>query len=295
MSHSEATTETIVLPEYAALVDDAAMFPPGDQPLERAVPDFLARRDQPWAGLVGSFVIGDHRLGDARALLTGAEPAVPLSVVIGAGAGGLAPAASIVEKLPGARLAALEVTLRDPDDLAGNVRRVVAALDEALDLGLVDDEVAVHVELPQEPPSAGWLAAADEVAAAELRLKLRTGGVETDLFPRAGTLAAWIDAALDRETPFKCTAGLHHALRHTDPETGFEHHGFLNVLAATRAALDGGAVTETLEERDAATLLAALPDSDTLGRTRRWFTGFGSCSVLEPLDDLRALGLLGEG
>ena len=75
---------------------------------------------------------------------------------------------------------------------------------------------------------------------AGLRLKFRTGGLTADAFPSAAELAACIDAALDRETPFKCTAGLHHAVRHTDPETGFEHHGFLNVLLATRVALDGG-------------------------------------------------------
>ena len=46
-------------------------------------------------------------------------------------------------------------------------------------------------------------------------------------------------AALDRETPFKCTAGLHNAVRHRAADTGFEHHGFLNVLLATRQAFDG--------------------------------------------------------
>ena len=141
-------------------------------------------------------------------------------------------------------------------------------------------------------PTAGWLAAADVVAAAELRLKFRTGGVEADLFPAVPTVAAWIDAALDRETPFKCTAGLHHAVRHTDPATGFHHHGFLNVLAATRTALDGGDVAAVLAEEDGAALVAALPDLDTLARTRRWFTSFGCCEVREPLEDLAALGLV---
>ena len=62
-----------------------------------------------------------------------------------------------------------------------------------------------------------WLAALDEIAAAELRLKFRTGGVTADAFPSAAELAPCIDAALDREPPFKCTAGLHHAVRHTRP------------------------------------------------------------------------------
>lgn len=307
MSHSEASTESPSVPretvpeqavpeQYTALVDDAAIFPPGDLPLEDAVPAFLDRRAEPWAALVGSFVVSDHRLSDLRPLLERPAPeeSLPLTVVIGAGAGGIAPAASIVEKLKGAHLTGIEVALRDPADLLSNARRIVAALDQARDLELVDDDVAIHVELPAGPPTSGWLAAADEVAASELRLKFRTGGVDADLFPTAETLAQWIDAALDREAPFKCTAGLHNALRHTDPGTGFEHHGFLNVLAATRVALDGGDVVATLEERVGATLVESLPDAATLTRTRRWFTGFGSCSVTEPLDDLHALGLLGD-
>ena len=100
------------------------------------------------------------------------------------------------------------------------------------------------------------------MAAAELRLKFRTGGIEADLFPSVPTVAAWIDAALDRETPFKCTAGLHDAVRHRDPATGFDHHGFLNVLAATRTALDGGDVVAVLAEEDGAALVA--------GPARRW-------------------------
>ena len=70
------------------------------------------------------------------------------------------------------------------------------------------------------PNSGSWFAAADAVAEAGLRLKFRTGGLEAAAFPPAHALARWIDAALDRETPFKCTAGLHHAVRHTDADTG---------------------------------------------------------------------------
>ena len=133
------------------------------------------------------------------------------------------------------------------------------------------------------------MAAADEVASAELRFKFRTGGLEAAAFPTAPALAGWIDAALDRETQFKCTAGLHRAVRHTSAE-GFEHHGFLNVLVATHRAFAGAGLTEvvaTLEERDGAALAAA----DWTG-ARRWFASFGSCSVDEPLADLRDLGLV---
>jgi hypothetical protein len=144
------------------------------------------------------------------------------------------------------------------------------------------------------PPTPDWFGALDEIAAGELRLKLRTGGEDADAFPSPHELAGCIEAALDRELPFKCTAGLHRAVRHREDATGFEHHGFLNVLVATRAALDGSSVDDLaglLVETHSDSLIAAL-DPERMSSARRWFRSFGSCSVTEPLADLTALGLL---
>ena len=68
------------------------------------------------------------------------------------------------------------------------------------------------------------------------------------------------------------------------------------MLLATRASLDGGGpdeVAEVLEQTDGAALAERLAaDPDEAARTRRWFTSFGSCSVLEAHEDLVELGLL---
>jgi hypothetical protein len=272
----------VLEPELVGLIDDAAIFPPGDADLHEASAAHVARRSEPWADLVGTFVVRD-----ADVPLLRGNPA-RLSVVVTGGAGQIAGPAGLCAKL-GLELAGLEIALRDLDDLPGNARRVAAATDAARAEGTLAEEVPVYVELPHVGSTASWLAAADEVAAAELRLKFRTGGLEPEAHPAAHALARWIDAALDRETPFKCTAGLHRAVRNTSAE-GFEQHGFLNLLVATKQAFDGAAlpeVVETLESRDGAALAAA----DRSG-ARRWFTSFGSCSVAEPLADLRTLGLL---
>ena len=224
---------------WAGLVDDAAIFPPGDAPLHEATAAYAARTAEDGAELVGTFVLRDTDLPLVRGF-TG-----PLSVVVTGGAGQLAGPVGLCAKL-GLNLAGIEIAVRDLDDPAGNVRRVVAALRE------VETEGPVYVELPATPPESGWLAAADVAAEAELWLKFRTGGLDAAAYPSAEVLAGWIDAALDRETPFKCTAGLHNAVRHTG-EDGFEHHGFLNVLVATRRAFDGASVddvVEMLEQRD---------------------------------------------
>jgi hypothetical protein len=274
---------------FAGLVDDAAIFPPGDVPLPDAVAAYQRRRAEWYADLVGPLVVRDTDLPDVPG-------DVPVSVVLTGGAGAVQGVASLAAR-KGHRLVAIEAAVRDLDDPAGSVRRITTAVDGARAAGLLD-ETEVYVELPQTDPTPEWLAAADVVAESEHRLKFRTGGVEAHLFPTAATVAAWIDAALDRETSFKCTAGLHHAVRHRDHETGFEHLGFLNVLLAARTAFDGGTreeVAQVLDDQYANDLVAMarhLHQQGDLVGARRWFTSYGSCSVQEPLEELVGLGLM---
>jgi hypothetical protein len=276
-----------MLPEhFRGLVDDAAVFPPGDAPLADALAAYVERSGEWYADLVGSFVVSDTALPDVT-------EDVPVSVVVTGGAGAIGGALRYADKW-GKRVTGLEIALRDLDDLAGNARRVSAAVEAARGEGVLDEETRVYVELPQTDASPAWLAAADVVAEGEHRLKFRTGGLESDKFPTPEQLAGWIDAALDRETPFKCTAGLHHAIAHRDHETDFPHHGFLNVLLATRQAFDGATTAEVatlLADHYPNDLVALARTSDVAG-ARRWFTSFGSCSVNEPLDDLVGLGLI---
>ena len=302
---------------YRHLVDDAAIFPPGNVPLPEAVAAHRRHLDAAYGDLVGPFVVGDTRLPDLLEILRGTPTgaALRVSVVVTGGAGAIEPAVRWAARAEELDLAGVELGLRDEEDLPRNARRVTTVLDQLRAAGELDPDTPVYVEPPRlsglgpggsglsglgpggPEPTAAWLDALDEVAAAALRLKFRTGGVTADAFPDAAELAACIDAALDRELPFKCTAGLHQAIRHRDTETGFEHLGFLNVLAATRAALDGhpaDRVAAILDDHDpTGTLdLLAAAGSDGLESTRRWFTSFGSCSVTEPLEDLVALDLL---
>lgn len=274
------------------LIDDAAVFPPGDVPLGRAVAEHHAHQDSEYADLVGGFVVSDLRIPDLVDVLDERDEdrALGINLVVTGGAGAIGPAVTWATRAPLLHLRAIEWALRDEDDLAHNARRAITVLD---DLGADLDEIEVYLELPRldGEPTRGWLSALDEIGNRGLRAKFRTGGVEQRAFPTCGELGAAIDAALDREIPFKCTAGLHHAVRHHDPVTDLTHHGFLNVLRATRAALDGADASEVLAEEAAAALLDGF-DAEEAARTRRWFTGFGCCSVLEPHDDLVELGLL---
>lgn len=260
-------------------IDDAAIFPPGNLPLDEALAAHEAHREAEYADLVGPFIVNDGRFPELCESIT--EP-ITINLVVTGGAGAIGGAVTWAERAEGVTLNAVEFALRDEDDLAHNAARVIAACD---DLGL---DRPVYIEPPRlrgDQPPTGWLAALDVLAEREIPLKFRLGGVDPDMVPTSAELAAAINAALDRELPFKCTAGLHHAVR---DDAG---HGFLNVLLATRANLDGEDAVAVLEERDPQALLAKL-DPDTMQRTRKWFTSFGSCSILEPHDDLVELGVI---
>ncbi len=286
----------MAVPEFlTAFVDDAAIFPPASTELEQAVTEHLGHRSSAYADLVGGFVVSDVKVADLAKVVSTGSTEVAVNLVVTGGAGAIEPAVTWVRRSEGLSLRALEFALRDEEDLAHNAQRLVRVVDS---LGDLLDDVTVFAEPPNPRggPSHRWLSALDELASREIALKFRTGGLTEDLFPNSSELATCIETALDRELPFKCTAGLHQAVRHRDEATGFEHHGFVNVLLATRASLDGaspGEVAEVLDDTDGAALAARLKDDPAVaGRTRRWFTSFGSCSVPDAHEDLVELGLL---
>jgi hypothetical protein len=300
-------SDSRALPDFLrAFVDDAAIFPPTSTPLEQALAEHRAHLSSQYAGLVGGFVVSDVKVADLAKVVaehpvveegvtTAPERPLACNLVVTGGAGAIEPAVTWLTRSEGLELRALEFALRDEDDLAHNAQRLVQVVDS---LAGVLDDVTVFAEPPMLRGAAthGWLSALDELAAREIHLKFRTGGLSEDLFPSAAALATCIESSLDRELPFKCTAGLHHAVRHDDAGTGFQHHGFLNVLLAARVSLDGGGpeeVARVLDETDGAALASQLTaDPAQATRTRTWFTSFGSCSVLEAHEDLVDLGLV---
>jgi hypothetical protein len=264
---------------FEGLFDDAALFPPGDAPMGAAVPAHRELRSR-LGGLVGPFVVPAARL-DELADHLGDGPAFEVSVI--AAAGNLPAAVERVTADPRLVLAAVEVPA--VADAAG-AEQVVVVLD-----GVLPVDVPAAVELPRTDARDAVL---DALAGTRYRAKLRTGGLKAELFPSPGEVAGTLAACLSRGVAVKCTAGLHGAVRHTDRATGFPHHGFLNVLLAVDALVAGAPALPWLEQEDGATLADAVRtwSPDRAARARAVFTSFGTCSVLEPVDDLVALGLL---
>ena len=203
MSTAAPSTQTVIPSWLTGLVDDAAIFPPGNSPLSEAVPAHREHRSAAYAGLVGPFVVSDARLPDLLEVSTGSttgpvdvEP-LAVSVVVSGGAGSLEPAVRWATRSGALDLRSLEIVLRDDDTgaIVHNARRILTAVDQLVSSGDLDDEVPVYVEPPRlygAPPTPGWLGALDEIAAMDHRLKFRTGGADADAFPAAHELAASI-------------------------------------------------------------------------------------------------------
>ncbi|WP_037310967.1 hypothetical protein [Saccharomonospora viridis] len=278
---------TSAFPAFAkGLCDDAAIFPPGLAPLAEAVPAHVRHVNSPYAELVGPLVVSAAALEELAGLVpVDGGDRLDLTVTVPDGPSAVPDVLTTVAALP-VELRALEVPVPAPLG--------AAELVEALEKADIDDAVEVFVEIPRDERRPEIIAA---LPGTRYKAKFRTGGVKAELYPDEAELAAAIKAVVDARVPYKATAGLHHAIRNTDPQTGFEQHGFLNLLLATEAALNGAEEAELirrLADRDGAAIaerVAAL-DPDQVTAVRAVFRSFGTCSISDPLTELVELGLL---
>ena len=268
---------------FTALLDDAAVFPPGNLPLAEAVTAHHIHRQSAYAELVGPLVLPAAALGGLAPLLGAGTAPLAISVTLSGEPDAVAPAVAAAAVLDTVTLAAVETPLA----AGAQIGELLAALEAAL-----PDGAKGYVEVPRDEREAAVL---DALAESGHRAKFRTGGLVPEAHPSEAELAGLLTGAVARGLAFKCTAGLHHAVRLTDG--GLEQHGFLNVLLATEAALRGEPpeqLAALLAERDAATVAGQVAGlgHERLAAARASFTSFGTCSVADPRDDLIRLGLL---
>ena len=271
---------------FGGLVDDASLLPPSFAEMPDAVAKHGEHRAAWFADLLGPLLVPATMIGTEmppRGLPVALIGDVSLSAV---------PVAVDKLRAAGAVVFHVEaaVSRRGEDPHPG--------LADLCTMAGADHELDVYAEIPL---TWGLLAALDTVAtcrAGGMRIapKFRVGGLAAELFPTPVELAAVICACRDRDLPFRLATGLRHAIRHTDPETGFTHHGFLNVLAAAILATGGGEVAEVAEVLAATHPIPLVePVRKRRDERRPLFAGFGAANVVEPLTELIRLGLINGG
>lgn len=246
--------------------------------------EHLQAREGKHAGLLGPMLCQASRLAELITELAKAKPARPveLSLVCDTGLGGVPKALSIIEGRQ-ELLALRMVEMPAPSDV------------DDIWLERVSEFVPEDVIRVVEPRrgGAGWLDGIRRVAEHGCWPKLRCGGQTHESFPSVDVVADFLAVASTLSVPFKTTSGMR-AVRRTDEETGFTHHGFLNLLVATARSLSGKDVREALASEDGAALAeeaASLSDA-AANAVRHVFASYGACSPHDPGADLEGLGLL---
>lgn len=257
-------------PLFTALVDDAGLFPPALLPMSDAVARHYADEDAGSPVLSHRFLCQASRLHELRAHLTRPirvgliidTPDFPRLDLLGEG------------ELAGIDVELVETALPPGSSIAEVVERVRPR----------NSGARLFVEVPptdlhEVPEGVG--------------LKVRCGGLTPELFPSTHELGVFIRNCVERNIPFKATAGLHHAVRHPDPGLGVYRHGFLNILMAVCAAVEGRdpvRVLDLMDKRELVELARAVPH-ETARRARELLVSYGSCNTFTPIDDLARLGL----
>ncbi len=266
---------------FAGLVDDAAVFPPGNAPLDEAVRLHRLHRASRYAACVGPLLVPTSAADQLAVLVAGQDRPLRIAVIARPGV----PAAEVEDAVR--RLGAAPLV-----DVVG------------VELGWTPDwrdrdldGLPSTLEVPRGEAQPGVLAdlASGPSAGVAVQAKFRTGATPTWPWPDESELATFLHAATGLGLAFKLTGGLHHAVRDTHGVE--EQHGLLNVLLAVQGALRGEDVDQlatVLATRDLQTLVPAVGQLDAAeaASIRGHFTAYGCCGVTDPIGELTDLRLI---
>lgn len=314
----------------ASLVDYAGLFPPAGLDMAPAVKEYGRWLADPAAWMLGRFIVPAGRLPELDGVLaeTGITGTRLYSVLAGSREG-VDESLSVLKKqgalvrdfearqAGSAGIEILELPL--PAQVCSETPALQAYLAEMLAKVVAAgfDVQTAYLEIP--PAADPDLVVAAIVRAAldyreasggqtesqpRLAAKLRTGGETSEEFPEPERVAGVLAACARYELALKCTAGLHHPVRHRAELPPVMMHGFLNVFGAGMLAHDGLAgadLVACVAETDPAAFEFSSQgfawrnhelSGDRITELRRYLHGFGSCSFAEPVADLQEMGLI---
>ena len=281
----------------ARLIDYAGLFPPAGLSMHDAVRAYDEYRHSERAWALGRFVVLCSRLREfteQATLLPERKMLWGLSVV-----GDATDQETIAQfNDDHASLAVIEAV----ETKASSVVEIDA-------LAPLTAHYEVYAEIPNFDDPLPLIAAI--AAHPPLRAKIRTGGVTAEAFPGRMQVVRFLAACVAHQVPFKATAGLHHPL-HGDYRLTYDRgsahasmFGFLNLFVAAillrnglseaeaELALDDDGPHAFVFDDHSVSWRGHRLSTSTIHTAREQFAiAFGSCSFIEPMDDLHSMGLL---
>ena len=322
------------------LIDYAGLFPPANLPLNEAIDDYIKHLNGENSWMLGGFIIPVSKLNELDQFVSLFDEIGPLELAV-LGSGG----DSNDEYL--SKISNDMVKISDYRNRhSGKVRIEVyecklpsnspskKTMKKATDL-LNQNKLSHYHEFP-ELPDVGINYSTDEDESswdeeilpvvsmiAELKgagIKLRCGGIVKEAFPSVEQIAAMIQTCALIDIPMKCTAGLHHPIRHFAEEYDAYMHGFINAFGAgiftsnfpnpensqerfrmfiLLSHLIGEQVADNFDFGDKGMIWKMGDDRDSIFEfdndsirncRGKNMISYGSCSFQEPIDDLKQLG-----
>lgn len=300
-----------------SLVDYAGLFPPASLDMPEAVANYAEYRQHAEAWMLGRFICPAGRLSEMVECLpqgyTNSGP-WPCSVLVGNGQA----TDKALEVLPSQleniveveqshdhQVVAPAMEMPLPLDAVGQLEFILGEIKTSLTKWNLQDR-ELYLEVPAQGNPEDDARVLSAIQKSGYKAKFRCGGVTVEAFPSVTRLAGIIHAAAELNLPLKCTAGLHHPVRHLAEEPPTMMHGFLNVFGAgllANARVGGlDLITQCLAETNPAQFQFSdqgfnwsghqVARQDVEKFRNLLLPGFGSCSFDEPRQDLRDLGLL---
>lgn len=283
------------------LVDYAGLFPPAKLMMQTAVENYAAYASGEFSWMLGRFIVPAALLAEfegAAAGLDGRHSKWSLSVLLGS-------------DIAGDMKQVLEFNRQHAPDMA--ISSVELKIGTPADIfqadTLIPKDLAAFFEISLTADVQSCISA---VKTCGRSAKIRTGGETPELIPTPASVAEFILLCARAGVAFKATAGLHHPIRsvqrltYASDSPSATTHGFLNVfLAAVFLCSNVIGVSEATELLDETSQDKFIANSDSIGWRNHSLTceqiagarknlslSFGSCSFVEPVEDLRRLSLL---